>query len=378
MIFSNPAVFAKARLIPGSCSLLCGLMLSYAAAYAADDKSDNVGAPGLVERIAFLKEGGARLDWWNDQIAFDMLTGGHFALYVMRQDGEEVRCLSCSHPDLPQKNVGQPAWHPSGRYLAFQAEKGEHPKVRFDLVVTPGAGVLNDLWLLDLQTNRAMLLREVANRHGQGILHAHFSADGRKLSWSEMQEKGGLRKGTEFGFWALMVADFRMEDGKPRLDNIRSYTPGGPAFYENHGFSPDGTRLIFTSNFEAKRRIEAHIYTMDLQTEQLSRLTTENYNEHALYSPDGMHIVWMSTAGNRRGGTDYWIMNSDGSNKRRLTWFNHKDHPEYAGDKVIVADLSWRSDGKAFAGYYREGGPLESDRHTKKIVLVELNLDMPP
>jgi Tol biopolymer transport system component len=356
------------------CWALAGFILFFIGAhsFAKDEKAGTIEPPRLVRSITTLKEGGTRLDWLGKRIAFDMLTGDYAALYTMRDDGTDVRCLSCNHPDLPRKNIGQPAWHPSGRYLAFQAEKQEHPKVRFDLVVTPGAGVMNDLWLLDLETNLAVIIREVENRHGQGILHAHFSADGRRLSWSEMHEKGGFKKGSEFGFWTLMVADFSIEDGKPALGNIRSYEPGGTAFYENHGFSPDGSRLIFSSNFEAEKRIESHIYSMDLQTGKLSRLTTEKYNEHALYSPDGRHIAWMSSAGNRRGGTDYWIMKSDGSGKRRLTFFNDKGHPHYAGGKVIVADLSWRPDGKAFAGYYRDGGPLESKDKPTRIVLIEL------
>ncbi len=359
---------SAARILPGFIlALLC------TASFAADDKAEAVAPPRLVRGITTLKEGGARLDWLGNRIAFDMLAGEYFALYVMQANGTEVRCLSCGHPDLPHKNIGQPAWHPSGRYLAFQAEKAEHAKIRFEHVLTPGAGVLNDLWLLDLETNRAMLLREVENRPGQGILHPHFSADGQRLSWSEMRQKGGLKKGSEFGFWELMVADFRVDGGNPRLDNIRSYEPGGTAFYENHGFSPDGSRLIFSSNFEARKRIESHIYTLDLQTEKLNRLTTENYNEHALYAPDGKHIVWMTTTDNRRGGTDYWIMDSDGSNKRRLTWFNQKGHPEYTGERVIAADSSWRSDGKAFAGYCNEGGPLEPKEGPVKIVLIELN-----
>lgn len=371
----NPGA-AKAKR-GGRLPLLVGFLLPLwcAVAFAGADKAVDAGTPALVRAISTLQEGGARLDWLHERIAFDMRVGEYFAVHTMQQDGTGVRCVTCSHPDLPRRNIGQPAWHPSGRYLVFQAEKDQHDKVRFEHVVTPGAGVLNDLWLLDLGSNRAQPLREVGNRRGQGILHAHFSSDGRRLSWSEMQREGGLSKGTEFGFWALMVADFRINDGTSQLDNVRAYTPGGPAFYENHGFSPDGKQLIFSSNFEARRRIEAHIYTLDLQTGKLNRLTTENYNEHALYSPDGKHIVWMTTAGNRYGGTDYWIMDSDGSNKRRLTWFNRKGHPEHAGEKVVVADFSWRPDGTAFAGYYREGGVLESREHPTRIVLIELNLE---
>jgi Tol biopolymer transport system component len=328
---------------------------------------------GLVGRITTLKEGAARLDWVDNRIAFDMMgPRGVFQIYVMRSDGTDVKCLTCGHPDLPHGHIGQPAWDPSGRYLAFQAEKGAHPAVHLSQTLTPGSGVLNDLWVLDTATNRATMIREVGNTPGHGTLHAHFSSDGAMLSWSEMQEKGGLRKGKELGYWQLMLADFRVVGGRPRLENVTSVTPGGPGFYENHGFSPDGTRLIFTSNFEAGKRFENDIYVMDLRSRKATRLTNEGYNEHAIYSPDGRSIAWMSNVGNPSHGTDYWIMNADGSNKRRLTHFNQKGHAEYAGAMVVVADLSWRPDGTALAGYYRRGGAIESMRHPTKIILIEL------
>jgi len=38
-----------------------------------------------------------------------------------------------------------------------------------------------------------------------------------------------------------------------------------------------------------------------------------------------------------------------------------------------VADLAWRPDGRAFAAYFREGGPaLETSSSNTKIVLIEL------
>jgi len=314
------------------------------------------------------------VDWLGEQIVFDMLGPGDFyAVYVMRADGQDARCVSCGHPDLPGRHTGQPAWHPSGRYLVLQAEKRDHIDVRFEFVLWPGAGVLNDLWLLDLQTNRATVIREVENAPGRGTLHPHFSADGKRLSWSEMQEKGGLARGTELGFWALMVADFSTDDASiPRLENVRSYIPGRPAFYENHGFSPDGSRLIFTSNFESQKRLEAHIYTLELATGKLTRLTTRGYNEHALYSPDGRTIAWMSTNGIRGRGTDYWLMDADGSNKRRLTYLNQRGHPHYAGESTVVADLSWRPDGTAFAGYSSKTGAFASKTRPTKILLIGL------
>jgi Tol biopolymer transport system component len=343
------------------------LLVALAAACAA-----HAAGPGVT--ISTLKEGGARLDWLGERIAFDMVPPGSefFAVYVMKQDGSDARCVTCGHPDLPGRQTGQPAWHPSGRYLVFQAEKKQHRKVRFEQVLLPGGGVLNDLWILDLETNRATLLREVENARGRGTLHPHFSADGRRLSWSEMIEPGGIKKGTEFGFWNLMVADFGIDGGKPKLDNIKPYSPGGQAFYENHGFSPDGSKLIFCANFDATRRVENHIYTLELATQKLTRLTTEAYNEHALFSPDGSRIAWMTTKDIKGSGTDYWLMNADGSSKRRLTYFNQKGHPEHSGTTIVVADLSWRPDGTAFAGYYGEGNALAQKNRPTRIILIEL------
>ncbi len=327
-------------------------------------------AASPVSRISTLKEGGGRLDWFEDKIAFDMRGPKDvFEVYVMKPDGTGVKCLTCDHKDLPNGHKGQPAWHPSGRYLVFQAEKGDHKKVRFDHILTPGGGVLNDLWVLDTETDRVTRIREVGDAAGEGTLHAHFSHDGRSLSWSEMVEGGGLKKGKQLGYWELMVADFRLGERGPSLDNIRSFTPGGAGFYENHGFSPDGSRIIFTSNFEAKGRLDADIYVMDIETKKLTRMTNEGWNEHAHYSPDGRVIVWMSNLGHR-SGADYWIMNSDGSNKRRLTYFNEKGHPQYVGPNTMVADFSWRPDGKAFGGY--TGGKVITASTGERIVLVEI------
>jgi Tol biopolymer transport system component len=334
---------------------------------------------GLVSRITTLKEGGGRLDWVDNKIAFDMQgPGGVFEIYVMRPDGTDTRCVTCGLPDLPHRNNGQPAWDPSGRYLVFQAEKGAHQKLRFGHATTPGSGVLNDLWVLDTSTNRATRIREVADAPGQGTLHPHFSSDGSMLSWSEMKEKSSLETKKQLGYWQLMVADFRVAGGRPSLTNIRAFSPGGPGFYENHGFSPDGSRLIFTSNFEGKRRLDYDIYMLDLRTQKMTRLTNEGYNEHANYSPDGRFIVWMSNVGNRSSGADYWIMNADGSNKRKLTYFNDGGRPEfaaYAARRVTVADLAWRPDGTAFAAYYGGKVLMESAENPTKIIFVELRAE---
>lgn len=49
--------------------------------------------------------------------------------------------------------------------------------------------------------------------------------------------------------------------------------------------------------------------------------------------------------------TDYWVMDADGSNKRRLTYFNEKGHPHYIEGGAIAADFAWSEDGKRIFAY---------------------------
>ena len=86
-------------------------------------------------------------------------------------------------------------------------------------------------------------------------------------------------------------------------------------------------------------------------------MTNEGYNEHAHISPDGKYIVWMSSVGNGdtfdyyKVGTDYWLMNIDGSNKQRLTYLNKPDHPHFRGRYAVAADFAWDPSSSAKNGY---------------------------
>jgi uncharacterized protein (TIGR03437 family) len=77
-------------------------------------------------------------------------------------------------------------------------------------------------------------------------------------------------------------------------------------------------------------------------------------DEHAHYTPSGNGIVWMSSKGNpppTGGGvsTDYWIMNADGTDQIRLTYFNDPSSPQYVSGvtHVTAADCAWNADGTA-------------------------------
>ena len=101
------------------------------------------------------------------------------------------------------------------------------------------------------------------------------------------------------------------------------------------------------------------IYEYSLVDGSLRRLTdsSDDWDEHAHYSPDGTAIAWTSSKGFQIKYADYdrwaddlitelWIMRADGSQKTRLTHFNDPGYPEYTGGRTIVADSSWGPSGK--------------------------------
>lgn len=81
---------------------------------------NTVGKSPLVKNIKTFTNQGGRVDWShnNNLIAFDRKDeDGYYDVWVMKPDGTEQKCLTCDKPQLPNKNIGQPAWHPSGKYI---------------------------------------------------------------------------------------------------------------------------------------------------------------------------------------------------------------------------------------------------------------------
>jgi hypothetical protein len=326
--------------------------------------SGSGGAASTTAAIeTLLEDGGGRVDWLvnADIIAYDARgADGCYDVLLMDPLGGPIcadagctsNCLTCQNEALTAGTVGQPAWHPSGKYLVVQVEKASHPGDRCSVGTNPGAGAYSDLWFVDATTAEAALAVEVPLSLDCAVLHPHFSRDGTMLSWAQMVERPSLFvPGKEFGLWELRVADVDETAGLPTLTNVRSFTPNGPRWYENHGFSPIGARLIFTSSEDGLAVPKtANIYTLDLADGDVQKLTTAGYNEHGQFSPDGAFVVWMSGA-DVFESTDYWIMNADGSDKRRISFFNDPSSPDYQGQETIAADFSFGASSSTFVAY---------------------------
>jgi hypothetical protein len=176
------------------------------------------------------------------------------------------------------------------------------------------------------------------------------------------------------GSYVFRVADISF-DSVPHLTNIRTYQPGGVPFSgELDGISKDKTTLAFYSTFESKNLFATPIYTYNMVTGKTLKLTTESFSQAPTYTPDGTKLVYMSGAGCaifpfEVQGADWWIMQTDGSNKQRISSMNVKDHPQSVNHYRLAGCLSFMSDHSFLGGVMIK--PLGLVGYTVKVTFTE-------
>jgi Tol biopolymer transport system component len=315
-------------------------------------------------------------DWSkvNNLLAYNAKSGdGSYHIYTVEPNGANPRQFGLGSAGFPQRTTGSPVWSPSGQFVAFVAEKAVHPGN--SVGATPGWGSYSDLWVATADGSRAWQLTDVAADKDHGTIIPEFSPDGRLLEWTERTGAGQALNPDRFaGFWVIKVADFNVApDGTPSLSNIRAASPAGDAFNETGGFSADSSSLVFTSDFETHNFWSNQIYRLDLDSTATTRLTKGNsYNEHPRYTPDGQ-VLWTTNADNRSRGTDWWIMNPDGSNPQRISDFNRAGNAASFGHQppvwaTVVQTANWSPDDTYFYG------DVETNLVTSDSVILRVSL----
>lgn len=344
-------------------AFMLGLALALSA--AATTRAD----PPPAARIATIAEFGKAVDWHHglDRIASARLgKDGYYDVFTMKPDGSDLRVLTEDLHGCPQKHNGNACFHPSGEFLVFTGEDERMPDetdMMLRRIAVPGSGFGANLFIMDVngQTCR-QLTSYPLTRPIRAVIHPQFSHDGKKLAWAER-----VKRGDSFGGgWVMKLADFENKDST-RLTNTKTLTPGmRDCFYETHGFSADGKRLLFSGNLqEGQPHTGLDIYELNIESGGLKRLTHSHtdWDEHAHYSPDGKKIAWMSSSGfdidygpekgqgttwGEHLKTELWIMNAAGSDAAQLTHFNTPGFLESIENaRCIVSDSAWVPVGKS-------------------------------
>jgi dipeptidyl aminopeptidase/acylaminoacyl peptidase len=88
-----------------------------------------------------------------------------------------------------------------------------------------------------------------------------------------------------------------------------------PVLKTQASFSPDGMKLAFISTVSG----EAQIYLANADGTNVKRLTTGSTNAQPTWSPDGSRILFSSNRQSKAGNEfELFIMNADGSDQKMI------------------------------------------------------------
>jgi Tol biopolymer transport system component len=249
-------------------------------------------------RLTFRRADDGQPAWSPDgaRLAFKTAQFGSNQLAVINADGSGETLLTRTF----RFSEGQPAWSPDGTKLLYRRTP-ENPLVQNA-----------DTWVLDIAASavdptqpvtQSVLLRTGDERYPS------YSPDGSKIAF-----RGDLDLAEPSGDEEIYVMD---ADGT----NVRQLTSNAD-FDSAPSWSPDGREILFerapagsfTVGTEAQ---EKDIYVMRADGTHVRRLTdSPGLDEGPDFSPDGTKITFSSA---RDGQQEIYVMDADGSNPRRLT-----------------------------------------------------------
>lgn len=135
---------------------------------------------------------------------------------------------------------------------------------------------------------------------------AFFSPDGTKLIFRSSRPKSE----EEISKYKGLLAEGLVEPTNMELyicdadgSNMKQLTNLGNANWSPF-FTPDGKKVLFSSNFEAERGFPFNLYMIDIDGKNLERVThSETFDAFPVFSNDGKYLVFSSNR-NNGGGRD--------------------------------------------------------------------------
>lgn len=250
--------------------LLCVIAVNVVLLQACQEKNTDAKPPGQSEQQAALNIETPLLNSASGKIVFQSDRDGDWEIYVLDIDGGHlVQLTDNSAADE------YPVWSPDGQQIAFKSNRDGN----FDIYVMNADG-----------TNQRRVTNHPANDEDPA-----WSPDGKILAFQSDRESG-------------LEIYLIKPDGSDLTPLTRTIGRNGlPAW------SPDGTRMAYTGN----RYLGWNVYVMNLDKTDDNRITDGHGACRPDWSPDSKNLAYVS--GEDTEKTNIWVMNPDGSEKRKLT-----------------------------------------------------------
>jgi Tol biopolymer transport system component len=216
-----------------------------------------------------------------------MIDAGNSEVFLFDADGSNPRNLTND-----AGFDGWPSWAPDNRTIFFASERTGHAQVY--RMLSDGSD------LEQLTDGPGDWAKPICSRDGSQLLCTR-----------------GLDGNVDT--YILDLTGDRSDGAFTKVSNIKNMSPD---------LSPDGSRIVFSSNRTENRQI----FTIGADGTALLRLTDHKADDRGpVWSPDGSQILFVS---DRDGNEEVYLMNADGSHPVNLTLREARDF-----------DAQWSSDG---------------------------------
>jgi dipeptidyl aminopeptidase/acylaminoacyl peptidase len=332
-------------------------------------------APFIVLASGCGKESASSSSPRNGKIAFVRGTGTA-EIHVINTDGSGDRLLSHA-VSVPQGTVSwsptsprQLSWAPGGGSLAFATP---FRSVNVPFTSDFGWAVLAEV-KLDQSTRlfppfsrhastevirRAGLASDLAARNGEGA----WSPDGDLAFVAVRGDGSGI---------SLLAAD------GSRTRRLTWHSRDASSFDLYPAWSPDGRRIAFVRGFlEGSKGVRFEIFVLNRDGSHQTQMTRGGDNGEPAWSPDGRFIAYSSARGAKPSALQpappsIWVMNADGSQRRRLTKGLCATYPAWSPDGSKIVFSRYRQGTNGIAVMNADGS------HVHWIDFHQLNNDYAP